>query len=75
MQEGKICLGCRSDREKKHWSGNCWILSCCIDDKNLDSCHKCPEFLCEKLDAWGKENEGYAKALQRLEKMRNYEPT
>lgn len=75
MQEGKLCLGCRSDREKIHWSGNCWILACCVDDKKLTSCHQCPEFLCEKLDEWSKENEGYTQAIQRLKQLKSNETT
>jgi hypothetical protein len=75
MQEGKLCLGCRSDREDKHWSGNCWILACCVDDKKLTSCHRCPEFLCEKLDEWSKENEGYTQAIQRLKQLKSNETT
>ena len=70
MQEGKLCEGCRGIREN-HWSANCKLLICCIDDKKLDSCHKCSEFICEKLEKWGKTNERYAQGIEQLEKLRN----
>ncbi len=28
------CDGCRGDR-LKHWSANCWILKCCVDDTSF----------------------------------------
>ncbi len=63
------CSGCRGDRAK-HWSPDCWILKCCVDDKGLEFCNECNEFPCEKLDQWSKTNEGYEKALNRLKEMK-----
>jgi len=66
------CSWCKGDR-KNHWSPDCWILQCCVDKKGLEFCYECDEFPCEKLIEWAKENEGYAKALKRLEEMRKDE--
>ncbi len=70
MREGALCEGCRTDStEGKHWSANCEIKICCIEDKQLDSCHLCSEFICELLYKWSKENEVYTKALNRLKQL------
>lgn len=63
------CQGCRGDREI-HWSANCWILKCCVDDRGFDFCYECPEFPCEKLVEWSEENERYGEALERLREMK-----
>ena len=70
MQEGKFCKGCRSDREDKHWSVNCGILICCADEKYLDSCHECSDFICERLEEWRKKSKKYAEGIERLKKMK-----
>ncbi|NHJ31299.1 MAG: DUF3795 domain-containing protein [Asgard group archaeon] len=70
MQEGKFCKGCRSDRQDKHWSANCEFLICCVDEKKLDSCHKCSEFVCEKLVEWSKKSEKYAEGIERLKGLK-----
>ena len=43
------CEGCRGNREK-HWSADCWILKCCVDDHGLENCSQCEEFPCEKTN-------------------------
>jgi hypothetical protein len=68
MQEGKFCEGCRGNREK-HWSANCEILICCVDEKGLNSCHKCTEFICDKLEEWGNKNEKYTQGIERLRNL------
>jgi len=62
------CKSCRGKRDK-HWSPNCWILKCCVDEKKLDYCSQCVEFPCDRLEDWSKGSEGYAKALNRLKSM------
>ena len=69
LARGPHCLGCRGDRSK-HWSANCWILQCCVDEKGLASCHACDAFPCERLVEWSKESPEYAEALNRLQSMR-----
>jgi hypothetical protein len=69
LARGPHCLGCRGDRAS-HWSANCWILQCCVDDEGLASCHECDDFACERLVEWAARNEHYAAALERLRSMR-----
>ena len=68
LERGPHCLGCRGDRAT-HWSANCWILKCCVDDRGLASCHECGEFACERLVEWAAQNEGYTEALNRLRRL------
>jgi hypothetical protein len=66
---GPHCLGCLGDRTR-HWSSNCWILQCAVDERGLDSCHQCDDFPCTRLVAWAAQNDGYAAALDRLRQMK-----
>ena len=59
------CDGCHGDRGM-HWSPDCWILLCCVDEKNLDDCSGCEGFPCEKLVEWAGQNERYGEALHQL---------
>ena len=63
------CLGCKGDRTK-HWSPDCWILNCCVDNKGLEFCYECEEFPCDGLNDWAHGSERYAEALERLERMK-----
>ena len=63
------CTGCKGDRST-HWSADCWILQCCVDQKGLEYCNECDVFPCGKLVEWSKGCEGYGKALSRLKEMR-----
>ncbi|TFG27442.1 DUF3795 domain-containing protein, partial [Candidatus Thorarchaeota archaeon] len=69
IEKNMICTGCHGDR-RTHWSSDCWILKCCVDDKNLCHCHECDDFPCNRLVEWSKQNDGYAKALERLTRLR-----
>ena len=69
LASGPHCLGCRGDRDT-HWSANCWILTCCVGDHGLDSCHKCDDFACERLIEWAMHYDRYGAALNRLRQMR-----
>lgn len=69
LARGPHCLGCRGDRAA-HWSANCWILQCCVDDRGLNSCHECDDFACERLVEWAAGDEHYTAALERLRGMR-----
>ncbi|MHA1258522.1 MAG: DUF3795 domain-containing protein [Candidatus Heimdallarchaeaceae archaeon] len=71
MEEGALCEGCRTDPTiGKHWSANCDLRSCCIEEKQLNSCHQCDEFVCDQLDLWSKENKVYTKALDKLMQLK-----
>jgi len=62
------CDSCRGDRSM-HWSPNCFILECCVDDRGLQNCSRCPDFPCLKLEEWSTQNERYEKALNRLKSL------
>lgn len=62
------CDGCRGDRAR-HWSANCFMLKCCIDDKSLEFCNQCPDFPCSQLEEWATKNEKHKEALVRLKSM------
>jgi hypothetical protein len=63
------CGGCNGAKED-HWSADCWILKCCVDDKGLAFCSECLDFPCAKLEEWAKGNDKYGKALERLKGMK-----
>ena len=69
MQKAPYCLGCRNDRTK-HWAADCWILRCCVDEKNLKYCFECDDFPCKKLTEWAKENDHYKSALETLKQLK-----
>jgi len=62
------CTWCRGEREG-HWSTDCWILKCCMDDRSLKHCSECPDFACGKLEEWAARNGRYTAALVRLRGM------
>jgi hypothetical protein len=59
------CEGCRGPRER-HWSPDCWILKCCVDDRGLESCGACRDFPCQALEEWAATSARYGDALERL---------
>ena len=69
IERSMYCKGCRGDRSV-HWSPDCWILKCCVDDKGLSFCYECDAFPCAKLSEWAEESEEYTRALERLRNMR-----
>lgn len=62
------CGGCRGPRSD-HWSADCEILTCCVDQHQLGSCHKCADFVCSRLTDWAGKSERYAQALSRLKDL------
>ncbi|MFN2299399.1 MAG: DUF3795 domain-containing protein [Anaerolineales bacterium] len=70
MKRGPYCRGCRGDR-KVHWSADCWILACAVDQKGLAHCSECAEFPCAKLTEWSKAEEMNAKAFDRLVQIKS----
>jgi len=63
------CKGCRSDRSV-HWSPDCWILHCCVEERHLEYCSECEAFPCRRLVDWSKTDKSYEAALKRLRAMR-----
>ena len=62
------CEGCLGDRSV-HWSGDCGILRCAVDDRGHESCSQCGDFACERLENWASTGEKYGEALARLRSM------
>ncbi len=69
MERKMYCTGCLGDRNT-HWSADCWILACCVDQRGHSNCSECEAFACDRLVEWAKECEGYSQALARLRGLR-----
>ena len=55
------CNGCQGDRSV-HWSDNCQIMLCCVDEKHKEHCGQCSELLsCEKLEAFASDGHEHHK--------------
>jgi hypothetical protein len=65
IERKMYCNGCLGPRDV-HWSADCWILSCCVDQRGHDNCSQCEAFACDRLVQWSQQNEGYRAALDRL---------
>lgn len=64
------CGGCLGDRSI-HWSSDCDILRCSVDDRGLTSCSACQEMPCQRLETWSKYGRNYADAVDRLKRMKS----
>jgi hypothetical protein len=63
------CKGCREDRSL-HWSPECPLLICCVDERHLEHCAQCEDFLCEKLEAFAGDGQPHHKeAVERLSRI------
>jgi hypothetical protein len=69
IERRMYCQGCRGDRSI-HWSADCWILECCVDNRQLESCHECDLFPCDRLVTWSRQNASYTQALSRLQRAK-----
>lgn len=67
IERGMYCQGCQGNR-LIHWSANCEILLCCVDDKHQQHCGACAELMsCEKLEAFASDEHGHHReAVMRL---------
>ncbi|MHB1319424.1 MAG: DUF3795 domain-containing protein [Anaerolineae bacterium] len=65
LERKMTCTGCHGPRDT-HWSCDCWIRQCAVEQRGLENCSQCPDLPCERLVAWSTENEGYAAGLERL---------
>jgi hypothetical protein len=63
-----FCPTCRGDRTL-HWSEDCSIRKCCVDDKGLEHCSECGDFPCEQFSDWAKTSPRQAEAMKRLHSM------
>ena len=69
IERSMYCKGCRGDRSV-HWSADCAILKCCVDERKLEFCYECADFVCERLNEWAQKDVKYGEALERLQGMR-----
>ena len=69
VQRGMYCKGCRGDRSV-HWSADCEILKCCVDEKGLTNCSECADFPCQRLTEWAATGQKYTNALNRLHQIK-----
>ncbi|HSJ59381.1 MAG TPA: DUF3795 domain-containing protein [Anaerolineae bacterium] len=69
IARGMYCRGCHGDRTV-HWSADCAILICCVDERGLELCSECKEFPCALLTDRAETNAQYARGLQRLQALR-----
>jgi hypothetical protein len=69
IEREMYCTGCRGDRSV-HWSPDCPLLICCVDEKHLEHCAQCDEFVCEKLEAFATDGQTrHREAVERLRKI------
>ena len=66
LENGDYCKGCRSDRTDIHWSPDCYLLKCCIDEKHLNNCSECGDFPCDEYEQWVKQGSHHRKAYENL---------
>lgn len=71
IEKEMYCRGCHGDRSI-HWSPDCWILKCCVDDKELEYCYECGDFPCDRLVDWSKKKDSYAAGLERLKQLHSH---
>ncbi len=69
IDRSMYCQGCRGSRAV-HWTPDCWILKCCVDEQGLDDCGQCARFPCPRLADRAAGSSRYAKGWARLECMR-----
>lgn len=69
IEKGLYCVGCRN-REGKQWDPECPIYHCCVEEKKLEFCSDCSDFICLNLKRWGKQLKSHGEAIEKLKKMR-----
>jgi hypothetical protein len=67
VERGMYCHGCQGDRTV-HWSADCKILLCCVDERHLTHCGQCAELMnCHKLEEFaGDGHAHHREAVMRL---------
>jgi hypothetical protein len=69
LERSMYCKGRRVDG-KVHWSANCELLTCCVDERGPEYCYERDNFVCERLDEWAQRDTRYSAALERPRGMR-----
>lgn len=52
---GKECAGCEETGGRPFWTAfigldQCAIYDCCVNDRKLPHCGKCPDLMCERFE-------------------------
>jgi hypothetical protein len=69
IEREMTCKGCQEDRSM-HWSPDCPLLVCCVDEKHLDHCAQCDEFACAKVEAFASHGQIHRReAVERLQRL------
>jgi len=70
LERKMYCQGCRGDRTI-HWSSDCPMLLCCLDEKNLEHCGQCGKlFTCQHVEAFVGQDPGrHSEAIERLKQI------
>jgi len=69
IERRMYCEGCRGDRSM-HWSPDCPLLQCCVDEKHLEHCAQCAQFVCQKLEAFATDGQArHREAVERLKRL------
>jgi uncharacterized protein DUF3795 len=67
IERKMYCNGCQGDRSV-HWSDNCRVMLCCVDEKHHQHCGQCEALMrCDKLEAFAGDGQAHHKdAVDRL---------
>jgi hypothetical protein len=71
-ERSMYCRGCRGDRSV-HWTPDCPVLICCVDEKGVEFCYQCDDFPCDQLTKWADQSEQHSHGLNRLKTMKAQE--
>jgi hypothetical protein len=42
------------------------MLKCCVDERKLEFCFECDNFVCERLNEWALQDPKYGEGVERL---------
>jgi hypothetical protein len=65
-----VLQGLSGDRAV-HWSPDCAVLKCCIDERKPTHCSDCKGFPCRRLEEWAEQGAKYEAALVRQTELRS----
>jgi len=69
IERGMYCTGCRGDRSH-HWAPECPLLKCCVDERGLDHCAQCEDFVCDRLASFADDGQTHhTEAVERLRQI------
>ncbi len=67
--EQTMCNGCHGTKNI-HWSPDCPMMNC-AEQKTVNICYECPEFICAKLEAFAKDGSStHHRTVENLKEMK-----